>query len=154
MKLDCRTFAELDNQTLYEILAHRFAVFVLGQRLIYHDFDFRDQQALHLRALDEQNHLLGYVRLFPAGSREDVQNAHTFGRLSVREDCRHQGIGSALVREACRQLTEKNSSLPVEISAMAYLEQFYTELGFQRTSDVFLIEEVPHIAMRWSDKQK
>ena len=38
MRYQINSFEELDTQTLYEILSHRFEVFMLEQRCIYHDF--------------------------------------------------------------------------------------------------------------------
>lgn len=99
------SFDQLDTRTLYEILAHRFEVFVLGQRCIYHDFDGLDQAALHLTARDEAGTLQGYVRLLPAGLQGEGHAAHSFGRLSVKEAARRQGVGGELVRRACALLT-------------------------------------------------
>ena len=50
MRYQINSFEELDTQTLYEILSHRFEVFVLEQRCIYHDFDPFDKTALHMTA--------------------------------------------------------------------------------------------------------
>ena len=60
------TFDQLDAATLYEIIAHRMEVFVLGQGNIYRDLDGFDQKATHLLARDETGALVGYVRLLPA----------------------------------------------------------------------------------------
>ena len=38
----------------------------------------------------------------------------------------------------------------MRISAMAYLEKFYTDLGFVRQSDVFDKEGVPHVTMLYT----
>ncbi len=66
MRYQINSFEELDTQTLYEILSHRFEVFVLEQRCIYHDFDPFDKTALHMTAWDDAGNLVGYVRLLPA----------------------------------------------------------------------------------------
>ena len=47
MRYQIDSFEELDTQTLYEILSHRFEVFVLEQRCIYHDFDPRCADLRH-----------------------------------------------------------------------------------------------------------
>lgn len=141
------TFDQLDTQTLYELLAHRFEVFVIGQRAIYHDLDGFDQKATHLLAWDEQGTLQGYVRLLPAHLHYDGYDENSFGRLSVKESAREQGIGGELVRRACKWLTDNNDCKAVRISAMAYLENFYSNLGFRRVSDVFDKEGVPHVTM-------
>lgn len=57
MRYQINSFEELDTQTLYEILSHRFEVFVLEQRCIYHDFDPFDKTALHMTAWDDAGNL-------------------------------------------------------------------------------------------------
>lgn len=100
MRYQINSFEELDTQTLYEILSHRFEVFVLEQRCIYHDFDPFDKTALHMTAWDDAGNLVGYVRLLPA-ELHDGYEENSFGRLSVKASARHQGVGGELVRRAC-----------------------------------------------------
>ena len=144
------TFAQLDTQTLYDILAHRFEVFVLGQGNIYRDLDYFDQKALHLVARDETGAIAGYVRLLPAALRYDGYEENSFGRLSVKDAYRNRGLGGKLVRRACAWLAENGGCPAVKISAMAYLEKFYTDLGFTSQSGVFDKEGVPHVTMLYT----
>ena len=116
-------FSQLDTGTLYELLAHRQEVFVLEQGNIYPDLDGWDQKALHLLAREED--------------------------LAVKKAARKQGLGGELVRRACRWLLEESGGAEVEISAMAYLEKFYRELGFVTSSEVFDICGVSHIMMKY-----
>lgn len=143
------SFSQLDAETLYQLLTHRQEVFLLEQRNIYPDMDGWDRKAVHLLACDEDGTLLGYVRLLPAGCGYGESGLPTFGRLAVKPAARKQGLGGELVRRACRWLLEDSGGTVVEISAMSYLEKFYTELGFSRVSDVFEISGVPHITMRY-----
>lgn len=90
MRYQIDSFEELDTQTLYEkILSHRFEVFVLEQRCIYHDFDPSDKTALHMTAWDNAGNLVGYVRLLPAELHYDGYEENSFGRLSVKAAARH-----------------------------------------------------------------
>lgn len=141
-------FSGLDTGTLYELLAHRQEVFVLEQGNVYPDLDGWDQKAAHLLAREEDGSLAGYVRLLPAGCGYEESGLPTFGRLAVKKTARKHGLGGELVRRACRWLLEDNGGEEVEISAMAYLEKFYSELGFVTTSEVFDICGVPHIMMK------
>lgn len=150
MKFVCYTFEELDKQTLYEILAHRQEVFVLGRRDIYRDLDGLDQKSLHLLALDEDGKILGYVRLLKAGLQDGGCGENSFGRLSVKEAARGQGLGRELVCRGINILLQDNGCQAVRISAMAYLESFYRNMGFRRVSEVFVISGVPHVAMRYT----
>ena len=119
MRYQINSFEELDTQTLYEILSHRFEVFVLEQRCIYHGFDPFDKTALHMTAWDDAGNLVGYVRLLPAELHYDGYEEHSFGRLSVTASARHQGVGCELVRRACAWLTSHGNCPAVRISAMA-----------------------------------
>lgn len=140
-------FDELDAQTLYEIIAHRMEVFVLGQGHIYRDLDGFDQKAIHLLARDEAGALVGYVRLLPAELHYDGHEHNSFGRLSVKESARGKGLGAELVRRACGRLAQDSGDPVVEISAMSYLEEFYRRLGFERVSEEYAIAGVPHVNM-------
>lgn len=144
------TFSELSNELLYQILAHRFEVFVLGQRLIYPDMDGLDQAAVHLIAQDDEGRIIGYLRLFLSLPGQTADSPATFGRLSVKADARQQGLGSELVRLACRYINEHKKDAAIEISAMSYLENFYRDLGFVKTSDLFYLSDVPHIRMHYA----
>lgn len=140
------SFDELSKQMLYDILAHRAEVFILGQRAIYRDLDGFDQKARHMVAL-RSGKIVGYVRLLPAGLHYDGYEENVFGRLSVLESERGQGLGAELVCRACAALAELGDTPEVRISAMAYLEEFYGRLGFVRVSDVFDIQGVAHVTM-------
>lgn len=147
MTFEIYSFEQMDKQLLYDILAHRLEVFVLGRGDIYRDLDYFDQKALHMVARDEAGVIQGYVRMLPSALHYDGYAENAFGRLSVRETARCRGLGSELVRRACDYLTANDDCKAVRISAMAYLEKFYAELGFVRTSDVFDIQGVEHITM-------
>lgn len=110
MRYQINSFEELDTQTLYEILSHRFEVFMLEQRCIYHDFDPFDKTALHMTAWDDAGNLVGYVRLLPAKLHYDGYEENSFGRLSVKASARHQGVGGELVRRACAWLTSHGAA--------------------------------------------
>lgn len=147
MEFNIYSFDELTTQQLYDMMAHRFEVFVLGRGDIYRDFDYFDQQAKHLIATDENGKVQGYVRLLSSGLHYDGYAENAFGRLSVKQEARCHGLGKELVRRACAYLIENNKCKLVRISAMAYLEDYYAKLGFVRTSDVFDIQGVPHVTM-------
>ncbi len=66
MQFQYETFDTLDTQTLYDILSHRFEVFVLEQHCIYHDYDAFDKTGIHLIARREDGTVVGYCRLIPA----------------------------------------------------------------------------------------
>ena len=55
MKWNVKKFNQLDINTLYSILKLRSEVFVLEQNCPYQDIDEKDQKALHIFSLDENN---------------------------------------------------------------------------------------------------
>ena len=65
------TFDQLDAATLYEIIAHRMEVFVLGQGNIYRDLDGFDQKATHLLAREEEKRRAAAEEL--TGCRERLE---------------------------------------------------------------------------------
>lgn len=141
------SFSQMDNQLLYDVLAHRFEVFVLEQGNIYRDFDYFDQKSMHLIATDDEGKIQGYCRLLPSELHYDGYEENAFGRLSVKKEARNTGLGKELVQRACDYLIANSDCKAVRISAMAYLEDYYTELGFVRTSDIFDIQGVAHVTM-------
>ena len=50
-----KTFSELTNNELYEILQLRSEVFVVEQNCIYQDLDGKDQKALHVFSVKDKN---------------------------------------------------------------------------------------------------
>ena len=65
----------------------------------------------------------------------------------MKDAARGKGRGAELGRLACRRLAQDSGDPVVEISAMAYLEDFYRRLGFERISEEYTIASVPHVNM-------
>jgi Predicted acyltransferase len=140
------SYDELNKDQLYDILAHRSKVFIVGMKITYDDMDSRDQRAWHLLATDDDGKILGYCRILPAGEGHE---AASFGRVSVKECARHKGLGAEIVKRSVDFITTELGFDEIEISAMSYLDKFYGELGFKVTSGLFDIQGVPHYMMRY-----
>ena len=54
-----KTFYELNNQELYEILRLRSEVFVVEQDCVYQDLDGKDQISIHI--FQKEKDLLKYI---------------------------------------------------------------------------------------------
>ncbi|WP_307220424.1 MSMEG_0567/sll0787 family protein [Microbacterium sp. SORGH_AS_0888] len=105
-----------------------------------------DPRAVVLVAVGPDGDVLGGVRLAPATSR-DI-GWWTGGRLAVRRSARHAGgIGSALVREACRQAVARGV-LRFEATVQAHNEPLFRHLGWVPWATTTLAG-VPHVRMRW-----
>ena len=132
-------FEDMATATLYGILALRSRVFVVEQRCAYDDLDGLDQRARHVWAQDLAS-VVAYLRILPAG----VRHAEVcIGRVVVDAGYRAHGLG----RELMRRGLVLAGAVPIRLGAQAHLERFYGELGFQRASDVYEEDGIPHIEM-------
>ncbi len=139
-----RAFNELKTQELYDILALRESVFIVEQKSIYHDLDYRDQQSLHLLGIENQQ-LVAYARILPKDLA--YPNAVSFGRIVTAASVRGKSFGKALMQQLMQHFTEINNSLPIIISAQQYLEKFYQSYGFNTMSEPYDEDGIPHIKM-------
>ena len=134
-----RAFDELTRDELYAILALRARVFVVEQNCAYQDVDGLDPRCRHLWAHD-RGEIVAYHRLIPAG----VTYAEAaIGRVIVAQRMRGTGLGKELMRRGLAAA----GAVPVRLGAQAHLENFYTDLGFRRVSDVYDEDGIPHIQM-------
>ena len=137
-------FQELTTRELYEISRLRSKVFVVEQEILYNDFDRKDYKAIHLSGFINKE-LVAYARIFDKG---DYYEDHLgFGRVLVIEKERGKGVGKDLVK-MCIGVCEKNfEKQEIKISAQAYLEKFYIDLGFERRGEGYIEDGIPHCAM-------
>jgi ElaA protein len=136
-------FDELTNHEVYDMLQLRADVFVIEQKCIYQDCDNKDKESFHL-LLYKGNQLVAYCRLMRKGL--SYAEYCSIGRVVTHPLFRHQKHGLNLMLKAidfCK--TTFNES--IKISAQAYLEKFYTDLGFNVVSEPYLEDDIPHIAM-------
>lgn len=136
-------FDELSRDELYAVLALRQQVLVVEQSSPYADLDFVDQRADHLLAWDGAD-LIGCVRCF--GPTVEKHFA-SFGRLVVARERRGEGLGRELVWRALARLAQ-GTCREVQISAQLYLEDFYVQFGFARSSKPYDDTGILHIDMR------
>ncbi|MDB4958927.1 MAG: ElaA protein [Myxococcales bacterium] len=135
-----RAFAELTAAELYSIVELRERVFVVEQDCVYLDADGADRLSRHLWAARERGSILAYLRIVEAGVKFPEIS---LGRVVIAPEARGTGLGRELMRRGITAV----GNLPIRIGAQAYLEKFYGELGFVRTSDVYDEDGIPHIEM-------
>jgi ElaA protein len=140
LKWHDRAFAELSAIDLYTILALRERIFIVEQKCIYQDVDGYDPQARHVWADDASGTMHAYLRILPAGVKYPEI---AIGRVIVAPEARGTGLGKTLMTYALQIV----GNAAVRISAQAYLEKFYTELGFKRVSDDYDEDGIPHLEM-------
>ncbi len=138
-----KKFEELSPGELYAILQLRIAVFILEQECFFQDADDKDQCSFHFMGWKEGK-LIAYTRLVPPG---EIYEQPSIGRVVTSSAERKTGAGKELMKrsiEACETLFGKQS---IKIGAQLYLENFYQSLGFERVSEVYIEDGIPHIYM-------
>src|SRR5512147_2637800 len=132
-----RRFDELTAAQLYAIVQLRERVFVVEQNCVYLDADGADPDCRHLWG-ERDGRIVAYLRVVPAGLKfAEV----SIGRVIVAPEAR----GTSLGRDLMNRGIAEAGSVPIRIGAQAHLEKFYIELGFQRASDVYDEDGIPHI---------
>ena len=134
---------ELSSLELHDIFALRAEVFVVEQKCIYQDIDYKDQKALHV-LLKNNNKLIGYTRIFKNG--DYFKNA-SIGRVLVCKNNRNHNYGTQLMEVSIKAIKTKFKESKISISAQTYLKQFYNNLGFKVSGEEYLEDGIPHIAM-------
>ena len=142
-------FSDLNTKELYEIFKLRCEVFVVEQKILYNDFDDKDYKAIHLSGF-KGGQLMAYGRIFEKG--DYYPNNPGFGRVVVVEKERGNDYGKELIKK-CLEVCERNfEEKEIKISAQAYLEKFYLDLGFEFRGEKYIEDGIPHCAMYYNKK--
>ena len=143
LKLHKKTFGELTLDELYELLRVRSEVFVVEQNCVYQDMDGDDKQSIHLW-LTKGDKIVALARVCPAGVH---LNEISIGRVITTE--RGKGYGEQIMRAAIAAAVEHFGATLIEIEAQEYAQGFYEKVGFHRVSDIFMLDNIPHVRMQW-----
>ena len=145
-----KTFAELNNQELYQILQLRNQVFVVEQTCAYQDLDGLDDSALHLFSKADNNQIISYARILIPNQ---CNNTHcSIGRVVVSAEFRQLKLGRLLMQTAIEHARQQFPKIPLKISAQTYLTHFYLSLGFVNTGHFYLEDLIPHQEMIFQPK--
>ena len=143
MQYAIKTFEELTNTELYQMLKLRQEVFIIEQACIYPDIDNRDESAHHLIALDHGK-IIGCLRILGKGA---VFEEASIGRVVVSECCRGRGIAKKMMQQAIQFIGSAQKEKYIKISAQTYVVPFYSSLGFEAVSEEYLEDGIPHVDM-------
>ena len=136
-------WSELDRDALYGVLQLRSEVFVVEQDCVYQDLDGKDEAGWHVLGV-EAGVCVATARVLPPG----VSYAEpSIGRVVVKADHRHAGVGRRLMGEALACSLDRWPTAGIRISAQTYLEAFYRSLGFEVSSEPYLEDDLPHVQM-------
>jgi ElaA protein len=139
-----RDFADLRPAELHALLKLRCDVFVVEQNCAFPEIDGKDPLARHLLCHDGAD-LIGCLRIFVPGVAGD---AARIGRVVVAPSARGTGLGRRLMQAALDEIEVRHGTVPVALSAQLYLEAFYASLGFERVSETYLEDGIPHCDMQ------
>lgn len=141
IQLHKKTFKELTTDELYELLRVRSEVFVVEQNCVYQDLDGDDQASIHLW-LTQDDKVVALCRVCPAGTH---MREVSIGRVITTE--RGRGYGKQIMLAAIQAATEEFHAELIVIEAQEYAKGFYESVGFRQTSEPFILDGIPHIAM-------
>jgi ElaA protein len=142
-----RSFDELANNEVYEMLAQRQKVFILEQQCFYNDFDGLDIGAHHLlgwRVVDGRRELVAYLRVLAPGAKYDEMS---IGRVLTTQAARRTGAGRELIARGIEYAERLHAGHRIRIGAQQYLEQFYQSFGFKTISAPYDEDGIMHIDM-------
>lgn len=137
--MEVRTFDQLTTRELYEILKARAAVFVVEQNCVYQDLDDIDFKSTNIMHYSD-GELVAYSRVF----KDDESDLWHIGRVLTTQRQKHLGL--RIMEEAIRVAKEKGAQ-EIEIEAQSYALGFYEKLGFEVSSDEFMLDGIPHRRM-------
>jgi len=138
-----KTFNELENNELYQILRLRAEIFVVEQNCIYQDMDNKDQKAVHIY-YKEKNNIIAYTRILKSG---DYYENPSIGRVLVSKKNRGKELGKKIMIKSIKYIKDNFKEKKVELSAQQYLDKFYKELGFYKKGEEYLEDGIPHQKM-------
>jgi len=143
MNWNFKTFNELSKDELYSLLRLRAEVFVVEQDCPYQDVDNKDQKALHVFAVENEE-VIAYTRVFKPG---DYFQEASIGRVVTKPSYRGTGLGQKHKQKTIDFIEKGPISKPIRISAQTYLIQFYEGYGFSKVGIEYKEDGIPHIGM-------
>ncbi len=138
-----KTFNDLTNKELYDILKIRNEVFIVEQYCPYLDCDDKDFDAFHVM-LVENNQIVSYARIFAPGVV--YKDFCCIGRVLTKRLYRKRNFGQKIMNIAIDFCATQFQS-PIKISAQYYLKSFYKKLGFVPDSSPYLEDNILHLSM-------
>lgn len=143
-------FEKLTSREVHDLLQARSGVFVLEQKCAFQDVDGLDPQCWHLLGWGG-GQLLAYCRILPPGVKYPEPS---IGRVLTTTAGRGTGAGRELMREAIARTGALWPGREIRIGAQRYLERFYGDFGFVRSSDPYDEDGIEHIEMKRAADRK
>ncbi|WP_410982805.1 GNAT family N-acetyltransferase [Bacillus cereus] len=135
---------QIKEITDLEIAFHiRKEVFVKEQGVPLEDeFDTFDTLS------DVCHHILVYFNEMPVGTGRIrfVDKIGKLERVCILLPYRKHGLGKTII-QALEEIAREKEISKVKLHGQIHAEGFYTKLGYQTSSDVFMEDSIPHILM-------
>ena len=125
MTATIKTFDELTNRELYEILKLRSQVFIVEQGGCYLEMDDIDYESTHIFYRDADGSILGCIRIFP---KEDEPGVIQLGRLVTKN--RRTGLGRQLMANAEAIARERYAAKGLYLTGRPEAHDFYLKCGY------------------------
>ncbi|MBS1577520.1 MAG: GNAT family N-acetyltransferase [Bacteroidetes bacterium] len=138
-----KRFDELTVDELYAILRLRSEVFVVEQNCAFQDIDNKDQSSHHFMGWNN-NLLCAYTRIVPPGIAFRIPS---IGRVVTSPKTRGGGLGRELMEKSIEETIKIYGNGDIKVGAQYHLKKFYSSLGFNQSSDIYLEDGIEHIEM-------
>ena len=148
MQLKIKTFEQLTKEELYEILRLRMEVFVVEQGGRYQDLDQIDYESTHIFIQDDQNEMVGCVRIF---NKQDEIGTVQVGRLATR--LRNQKIGMTLMKKVETEARQRYDAKELYLTGRHSALGFYIKCGYEVVSKELGTLESPYYEFRKTIKK-
>ena len=139
MTFYAKNFDELTNKQVYEILKSRSEIFMLEQNIHCLDMDDVDYKSRHYFA-EDGNRVIAYSRAFYKADK-----TVKIGRVLTLTH--RKGHGTALMQFSIADIKKNMDCNKICVDAQVQAVGFYEKCGFRATSEEFMEEGIPHIAM-------
>ena len=138
-----KSFDDLSNDELYQILRLRSEVFILEQQCFFQDMDNKDQLCGHLMGWSAKG-LMAVSRVVPPGMSYSFPS---IGRVVVSPLGRGKGYGVELLHQSIQCVENIYGKVEIRIGAQLYLKKFYENFHFFQSSEIYLEDGIEHIEM-------
>ncbi len=141
---EVKAWNELSPQEIHEMLKLRIDVFVVEQACAYEELDGLDLKCMHVIGKNDEGKVVATARVAPMGLIYDLTS---IGRVAVSKNYRMSGNGRVLMEKSMEYIKTNMGESSIKIAAQQYLRSFYESLGYERVSEPYPWDGIPHIDM-------
>ena len=128
-----KSFYELNNQELYQILRLRSEVFVVEQDCVYQDLDNKDQISIHIFQ-KEKDEIVAYTRIFKSG---DYYKNPSIGRVVVSKKNRGKELGKKIMIHSIEYIKSEKNHFIAKLEAVNDIES----ISKLTNSKIFILKD-------------